>query len=260
MDELGSLIDTSPCTKRSPFKLVKAIISTDERYNDCFLLHSSVPAQSSDDFLQIIYGTEDSILQQPNSIGHCTSEHARMSKGFSEFISPRIPGLRSTCQKAKLLMGQVFPFWDSTRKRCIFNVVTKETFCEKPFLSSLSKTLEELKIHASTNGVSIAIPKLGCGLDQMNWQEIVNLFQDIFAYADVQIVVYNLVENGVQALSDEGDAEFYADDEAEGQSEQVLLTYRELETDFAKDSKSCQPIRDEQFPGSPRERSQQPTH
>ena len=51
---------------RRPHELTNAIISTDERYNDCFLLHLTVPAQSSDDFLQIIYGTEVSILQQPN--------------------------------------------------------------------------------------------------------------------------------------------------------------------------------------------------
>ena len=30
---------------RSPYELTNAIISTDERYNDCFLLHSTVPAQ-----------------------------------------------------------------------------------------------------------------------------------------------------------------------------------------------------------------------
>ena len=54
----------------------------------------------------------------------------------------------------------------------------------------MSKTLEAMKIHASTNGFStIAIPKLGCGLDQMNWQEVVKLLRDIFAYADVQFVV-----------------------------------------------------------------------
>ena len=70
-----------------------------------------------------------------------------------------------------------------------------------------------MKIHAGTNGVStIAIPKLGCGLDQMNWQEVVKLLRDIFAYAAEQIVVYTLEENGIHALSAEGDAEFYADD------------------------------------------------
>ena len=234
---------------RSPYELANTIISTDERYNDCFLLHSTVPAQSSDEFLKIIYGTEDSILQQPNSIGHCISAYARMSKGFADFLSHRIPGLRSTCRKARLFMGQVYPFWDSTGKRYIYNLVSKERFYDKPNLSTLSKTLEAMKIHASMNGVStIAIPKLGCGLDQMNWQEVVKLLRDIFAYADLQLVVYTLEENGVHALSAEGDAEFYADDEIERYSEEFFLENRELETDFTKDSKSCQPTRNEQFP------------
>ena len=125
----------------------------------------------------------------------------------------------------------------------------KERFCDKPKLSTLSKTLEPMKSHASMNGVStIAIPKPGCGLDQMNRQEVVNLLRDIFAYPDVQLVVYTLEENGVQALSAEGDADFYADDEKERYTEGFFLENRELETDFTKDSKTCQPTCDEQFP------------
>ena len=124
--------------------------------------------------------------------------------------------------------------------------MTKERFCDKPDLSTLSKTLEAMKIHASTNGVStIAIPKLGCRLDQMNWQDVVKLLRDILVYADVQIVVYTLEENGVHALSAEGDSEFYADDGIERYSEEFLWEHRELETDFTKDSKSCQPTGDE---------------
>ena len=233
---------------RSPYELTNAIISTDERYNDCFFLHSTVPAQRRDEFLQIIYGTEDSTLQQPNSIGHCFSADARMSKGFAEFLSHRISGLRSKCRKAKLFMGQVYAFWDSTGKRYMYNLVTKERFHDKLSLLTLSKTLKAMKIHASTNGVStIAIPKLGCGLDQMNWQEVVKLLRDNFGYADVRIVVYTLEENGVHALSAEGDAEFNADDEIERYSEEFLMEDRELETDFTRDSRSCQPISDEQF-------------
>ena len=70
-------------------------------------------------------------------------------------------------------MGQVYPFWDSTGKRYNYNFVTKERFCEKTDLSTLSKSLETMKIHACMNGVSTtAIPKLGCALDQMNCQEL----------------------------------------------------------------------------------------
>ena len=102
---------------RSPYEITNAIISTDERYNDCFLLHSTVPAQGSDEFLKIIYGTEDSILRQPNSIGHCISKDARMSKGFDDFLSHRISGLRSACRNARLFMGQIYPFCYSTGKQ-----------------------------------------------------------------------------------------------------------------------------------------------
>ena len=146
-------------------------------------------------------------------------------------------------------MGQFSPFCDWTSKRYIYNLVTKEKFCDKPNLSRLSKTLEAMKIHASMNSVStVAIPKLGCGLDRMNWQEVVKLLRDIFAYADVQLVVYTLEGDGVHALSAEGDAEFYADKEIERYSEEFLLENRELKTGFTKDSKSCQPTCDEQFP------------
>ena len=95
---------------RSPCEITHAIISTDERHIDCLVLRSTVPAQGSDEFLQIIYGTEDSILQEPNSIGHCISADARMSKGFADFLSHRIPGRRSTCHKARLFLGQVYLF------------------------------------------------------------------------------------------------------------------------------------------------------
>ena len=70
---------------RDPYELTQAILSTNEQYNNCFLLHSTIPSQSHDEFLQTVYGNENSILDQPNSIGHCISADAQMSKGFAQF-------------------------------------------------------------------------------------------------------------------------------------------------------------------------------
>ena len=98
------------------------------------------------------------------------------------------------------------------------------------------------------HGVStIAIPNIGCGLDQLNWQDVVKLLRDIFAYSDIQIVVYSLEEHAFHAMSAEGDPEFYAEDEIDRYREEFHLNERELETDFAIDAKSCQPDCDEQF-------------
>ena len=54
---------------RSPYDLTNAIIATDERYNDSFLLHSTIPVQSGDEFLQIVYGNENSLFNNPIQLG-----------------------------------------------------------------------------------------------------------------------------------------------------------------------------------------------
>ena len=211
-------------------------------------MYSTIPAQTSDAFLQIVYGNENFIIQQPNSIGHCISVDAKMSKVFADFFSHKIPGLRPTCKKAKLLMRQVFPFWDSTGRHYIYNLVTKHRFFDQPDLSALLTNLEATKSHAARYGVStVAIPKIGCGLDQMNWQEVVKLLRDVFAYSDNHAVVYTLESHGVHAMSSGGDPEFYAEDEIKRYSEDLCLDEKDLETNFTEDSRSFQPQCDEQF-------------
>ena len=173
---------------RDPYELKNAIFLTNEQYNDCFLLHSTIPSQLPDEFLQIVYGNENSILQQPNSNGHCISANARMSKGIAQILSERVPRLWRTCGRANLLKDQVFPFWDSSSRQYNYNLVTKEKYSNKPDLQILATTLKSMQSHATMHGVStIAIPKIGRGLDQMNWQDVVKLLRDIFAYSDVQI-------------------------------------------------------------------------
>ena len=133
--------------------------------------------------------------------------------------------------------------------RYIYNLVTIETFCEKTDLTTLSRTIEAMKIHAGMTSVSsVALPKPGCGFYQMNWQEIVLLLRYILAYADVQIVLYTLEENGVHAMCTKIDAEFYAADEKKWYSEHFFVRNRELETNFTRDYKSCQHTCHEQFP------------
>ena len=188
-------------------------------------------------------------MQQPHSIGHCSSADAKMSKTFVDLLSQRNLGLRDACIRPKLFTGQTLPYWDQTDNRYIYNLVTKTKCFEKPNLPILSLTLEVMKPHARLYGIStISIPKKGCGLDMMNWQQVVKLLRNIFAYSNIRIVVYTLEENGVHALSSEADPDFYAEDETERYSEEFHLNDSDLETDFIRDAKSCQPTCNEPFP------------
>ena len=175
-----------------------------------------------------------------------------MIRGFADLLSQRIPRLRDASRRTKLLTGQTFPIWDQTGNRYIYNLVTKTKYSERPNLRTLSLTLQERKSHERLYGIStIANPKIGCGFNQMNWQEIVKLLKllrDIFAYSDIRILVYTLEENGVHALSSEGDHDFYAEDEIERYSEVLYLIDRYLATDSTGNAKFCQPTCDKQFP------------
>ena len=88
---------------RNPDELANAIVTTGRKYNDCFLLHWTVPAQSKDDCPQIFHGTKDSKLKQPHSIGHCISVNAKRSRRFADLLSQRILGLRDAWRWTKLL-------------------------------------------------------------------------------------------------------------------------------------------------------------
>ena len=45
----------------------------------------------------------------------------------------------------------------------------------------------------------------------MNWQDVVKLLRDIFAYSGIQNVVYSLDEHAIHAMSAERDTESYAE-------------------------------------------------
>ena len=127
--------------------------------------------------------------------------------------------------------------------------MTKEKYSGKPDLQTLTTSLRNMQAFATMHGVStVDIRKIGCGPDQMNWQDVVKLLRNIFAYLDIQIVVYLLDEHAIHAMSAEGDPDFYAEDEIDRHSEEFHLNERELETDFTSDAKYCQPVCDEQFP------------
>ena len=82
----------------------------------------------------------------------------------------------------------------------------------------------------------------------MNWQEVVKLLRVTFGCSNIRIVVYTLEGNGVHALSAEGDPDFYVEDKIERYSEEFYLNDKDLEADFTRDAKSCQPTCDEQLP------------
>lgn len=74
--------------------------------------------------------------------------------------------------------------------RYIYYLITKKILYGKPAYVTLWKCLIELKSHIEENKVkNLAMPKIGCGYDRLDWNVMKSMLEYIFQNIDVKIVV-----------------------------------------------------------------------
>ena len=72
----------------------------------------------------------------------------------------------------------------------VFNLITKKKSYGKPTLQSLQKSLDVMKeMTVAKNIKKIAMPKIGCGLDRLQWADVSGYLKDIFKDSDIEILV-----------------------------------------------------------------------
>lgn len=73
------------------------------------------------------------------------------------------------------------------------NLVTKQRYFHKPTLETLRQALENFREQAIERGLrKIAMPKIGCGLDKLQWEDVREIIQDVLKDTDLEIFVYYL--------------------------------------------------------------------
>jgi hypothetical protein len=85
--------------------------------------------------------------------------------------------------------------WEDLGPAClsyanVMNLVTKERCFHKPTLDSLRTALEDMKHCCEEWHVTmLAMPRIGCGLDRLNWEDVRPMIEEIFADMDIEILV-----------------------------------------------------------------------
>ena len=75
----------------------------------------------------------------------------------------------------------------------VFNLVTKPKCYHKPTYEPLRESLEVMKHIMELGAITkLAIPKLGCGLDKLDWDEVYDIICEVFEDTDVDILVCEL--------------------------------------------------------------------
>ena len=73
----------------------------------------------------------------------------------------------------------------------IFHLVTKPKYWLKPTNDTMLEALLSLKnLCIERNTKYLAMPKIGCGLDKLDWDDVYEMISQTFTDTDINIVIY----------------------------------------------------------------------
>lgn len=135
------------------------------------------------------------LLNQKNIIAQCISFDCVMGAGIAKLICEKYPGMRKTL-KAFIRVNELS--WPTailyeSKEGSVINLITKERYFMKPTYETLEKALLVMKEVCIENSIStVAIPKLGCGLDKLTWEKVEKLLHSVFDNMDITFRVITL--------------------------------------------------------------------
>ena len=124
-------------------------------------------------------------------LAHCISADFAMGKGIAVEFDKKF-NLKSKLKKSHpnylIIWTQIGG--DCIKEDKVFNLITKGRFYEKPTLNNLKNSLKKMKsICLEENILKVAMPKIGCGLDRLNWKDVKQLLFETFQDTDIEIFV-----------------------------------------------------------------------
>lgn len=126
-------------------------------------------------------------VQSDVSLAHCVSADMKMNKGIASIFKKTFLHIDELL-KYKPQIGKCYYLND--RKRKIFYLITKQNYYDKPNYSILEESLRHLKRLCHHLDIQkLAMPKIGCGLDQLKWEIVERIIDEVFDQSSVSLTV-----------------------------------------------------------------------
>lgn len=141
-----------------------------------------------------IHGDLFSLSTDEYQFAQCISADFRMGKGIALQFNSRF-NIKSLLKQK---YSSFLPYWDSQDDGfgwCIYcnnvyNLITKRIAWDKPTEQSLTSALQKMKELCVKRGTKkLAMPKIACGLDGMQWSFVSKCIKETFCDTDIEIVV-----------------------------------------------------------------------
>ena len=71
----------------------------------------------------------------------------------------------------------------------VINLITKERYWGKPTYDTLRLSLSKMKELLPKDNLTLGMPKIGCGLDKLDWDKVEEMIKEIFDDTDYKIII-----------------------------------------------------------------------
>jgi hypothetical protein len=123
-------------------------------------------------------------------LAHCVSGCVTQGKGFASVLCSMFPENKFP-KGTQFYVGQIIAV--KTIKFTILNIITKKRAADKPTEEDFKLCIKNLKLYAVKNCIkSIAMPKIGCGLDKLKFDFVTSTLISTFDGCDISLTMYML--------------------------------------------------------------------
>lgn len=129
-------------------------------------------------------------ILKSRALCHCISSDFALGAGIAKAFAAM--GVKKQLQERypKQWKGRGYCLITETNGVTVGNLVTKERYFHKPTLDTLRQSLEDFREQiVERNLKNIAMPKIGCGLDRLLWEDVREVIKDVFGGTDIDILV-----------------------------------------------------------------------
>lgn len=128
---------------------------------------------------------DGNILDSDRTIAHCVSEDFLMEESVSKMIKNRY-GMQGINVESLHCIG-----WKFIGIKYIVYLIVKEKFWMKPTMLDMKRTIVNLRQWCQEHNIDkLAIPRIGCGLDRLYWNDIVPIIEYELESYGIDVDVY----------------------------------------------------------------------
>lgn len=128
---------------------------------------------------------------------HCISSDFALGAGIAKIFREKFPIFVERKQEMirKLPKAKLFGLFSvASNGYIIVNLVTKKNYWDKPTYETMETSLRSLRQYLMQRPhiKRVLMPRIGCGLDRLNWSRVRVMIENILDKVDVEVKVFYL--------------------------------------------------------------------